>query len=90
MNATEKIQAVKSFLLRYAKIDKWNNNSASSFNDEAETIISLVAKASLGFASDIASTVEKNHFSVSEKQAYWIAKAAVENDMTSRIDYLFN
>ena len=38
-----KIKEVKSFLVRYAKIDRWNNNSASNFNDEAQSIIERIA-----------------------------------------------
>jgi hypothetical protein len=87
---TQTIQKVKSFIFRYARIDKWNNNSASSFNDEAQTIIDLVARGSYGFASDIAHTVVNSKFYISEKQAYWIAKIAVENNLASRIDYLLN
>lgn len=93
MNAvidTQKIQKVKSFLLRYARIDRWNNNSASEFNDEAQSIIDRIAIKNYGFASEIAQTVVKYQFNISEKQAYWIAKVAVENNETSSIDYLLN
>jgi hypothetical protein len=85
----EKIQEVKSFLVRYAKIDRWNNNSSTEFNDEAQSIIEIVAKGNYGFASEIAQTVVKYNFSISEKQAYWISLTAVENEMLSNIDYLF-
>ena len=84
-----KIQEVKSFLVRYAKIDRWNNNSASNFNDEAQSIIERIAIGDYGFASEIAQTVVKYNFSISEKQAYWVARTAVENEMLSNIDYLF-
>ena len=83
-----KIQEVKSFLVRYAKIDRWNNNSASNFNDEAQSIIERIAIGDYGFASEIAQTVVKYNFSISEKQAYWVARKAVENEMLSNIDYL--
>lgn len=89
VESKERVQEVKGFILRYAQIDRWNNNSASEFNDEAQTIIELVSKGAYGFASEIAQTVVKYNFRISEKQAYWIARVAVENDLTGNINYLF-
>ena len=67
-------------MLRYAKEDRWNNNSAyqAGFNDDAQSVIDEVAKGNYGLASDIAKTVQKYNYNISEKQAYHIAKAAVE------------
>ena len=88
MTTATKIQEVKIFLGR-AYSAGWNNASDSDFANMAETIIGRVAdKEESGFAGEIAKTVEKTK-RVSEKQAYWIAKFAVENNMTTKIDFLF-
>lgn len=80
MTPAEQIQKVKSALLSYAKTDRWNNNTVYhlGFNDEAQMVIDMVADGNFGFASEIATTVRKFKYSISEKQAYWIAKTAVE------------
>lgn len=89
MTQAQKIQEVKKFIVQYAFQYGWNRASIKSFADEAETVISIVAmREEAGFAAEIAQTVEK-YKRVSEKQAYWIAKAAVELDITTRIDYLW-
>lgn len=92
MNATEKIQVVKSALVRYAKVDKWNRNTEYNLgmNDDAQWLIDQVAEGNFGFASDIANTVKKYNYSVSEKQAYWIAKIAVENLNEKLTAIIFN
>jgi hypothetical protein len=92
MNTTEKIQVVKSSLVRYARADRWNRNTEYNlgFNDDAQWLIEMVADGSFGFASDIASTVKKYNYSVSEKQAYWIAKTAVENFNDKLTAVIFN
>ena len=92
MNAAEKIQKVKSALVRYAKSDKWNRNSEYNLgmNDDAQWVIDMVADGSFGFASDIANTIKKYNYSVSEKQAYWIAKTAVENFNDKLTAIIFN
>jgi len=87
-NESEKIHIIKGFILRNAFSYTFNTASKKELADEAETIISLVAASNLGFSSDIATTVEK-YKKVSEKQAWCIAKAAVENNKESRISYLY-
>lgn len=88
MTTATKIQEVKVFL-GYAFSYGWNNASNKDFSIMAETIIGRVAmNEAAGFAGEIAKTVEGTK-RVSEKQAYWIAKFAVENNMTSKIDFLF-
>lgn len=88
MEATQKIQTLKNFLTRNAFSYGWNTASKKDIADDAETIINLVAISSYGFASEIATTVEKFK-RVSEKQAYWIAKAAVENEQDTRVSYIY-
>jgi len=88
MTTANKIQEVKVFL-GYAFSAGWNNNSSKGMADDAETIIGKVARREgAGFAGDIANSVEK-YKKISEKQAYWIAKFVVENNLTDRIEYLF-
>lgn len=89
MEATQKIQAVKSFLTNYSFSYSWNNASSKQMADEAETIIDLIATGAYGFASEIAQSVCKFK-KCSEKQAYWIAKSAVESGVANRVDYLFS
>ena len=78
------IQRVKRGLLVYSKIDKWNRNTnyRLGFNDDAHSVIDDVADNNWGFASEVAKTVRKYNYRISEKQAYIIAKAAVENKST--------
>jgi len=85
---TVNLQTVKSALLRYAKADRWNRNTSYSmgFNDDAQTVIDLVAEGNYGFASDIATTVKKYNYSISEKQAYWIARTAIEKLNSNMFD----
>lgn len=83
ITTTVDLQNVKRALLTYAKADRWNNNSAYSlgFNDMAQGLIDRVANGDYGFPSEIAQTVSKYGYKISEKQAYWIAKAGVENNL---------
>lgn len=82
------IQKVKGALVAYAREDKWNKNTAYElgFNGDAQSVIEQVANSAFGFASEIAQTVVKYNFKISEKQAYWIAKAAVENNVSMLFD----
>ena len=77
------VQDVKRGLLDYAKIDRWNrsNDYYWGFNDQAQTVIDRVAAGNFGFPSQVAQTVKKYNYRISEKQAYVIAKAAVDNDV---------
>lgn len=77
------VQSVKRALLSYAKADRWNKNTEyrMGFNDIAQGTIDAVANANIGFASDVAKTVAKYNYSISEKQAYVIANAAVQNNI---------
>lgn len=87
LTTNEQIQKVKTFICRWA----FNSGMYRTFemmSDSAENIISQVAIQQLGFASEIASTVEKSK-RVSEKQAYWIAKAAVEKNLIVDADFIF-
>jgi len=88
MEATIKIQEVKRMLVTYINANRWNNNSQMQLKDQMLSVVEDVRIANLGFASEIASTVGK-YERCTEKQAYWIAKCAVENNLTKRIDYQF-
>jgi hypothetical protein len=88
MTTTEKIQEVKRMLITYVNADRWHNNSQMELKDQMLSVVLDVELANLGFASEIATTVGK-YERCSEKQAYWIAKSAVENNLTKRIDYQF-
>ena len=89
LTTEQKIQEVKRMMVVYINADRWNDNSKMAIKDQVLSVVSQVALANIGFASDIATTVDRTE-RCSEKQAYWIAKAAVENNLTSRIDYQFN
>lgn len=82
------VQSVKSGLVRYAMADKRNRNSEYrlGFNDDAQSVVDNVAKGNYGFASQVAQTVQRYNYRISEKQAYVIARAAVENEVTGLRD----
>lgn len=88
MTTTEKIQEVKRMMASYINADRYFNNSQMELKDKMLSVVEDVRLANLGFASEIAATVVK-YERCSEKQAYWMAKAAVENNLTIRIDYQF-
>lgn len=69
------VQTLKSQLVRYIGMDRWNNNSMMDIKDQYLTLVDRVADLKVGFASDIAATVSKSE-RCSEKQAYHIAMAA--------------
>lgn len=50
------------------------------FQDFANEVVAAVKAGNFGLASEIAATVEKTGH-ISEKQAYWIARAAWENEL---------
>lgn len=85
---TDLIQEVKRALLSYINADKWNENSKMQLKDEMLWMVDRVASSGMGFISDIATTVY-NSEKCSEKQAYWIAKGAVESNLIEKINYLF-
>jgi hypothetical protein len=89
INNTELVNEVKNFIVKYSFIDRWNKNSQSELSDQAQGVIELVSMGGYGFASDVATSAAK-YKKVSEKQAYWIAKAAVENNLITRIQSLLS
>lgn len=89
MENAQKIQVIKNLIASRAFNQNRGNDVAWELTDEAETIIEYVATGSFGLATDIANTANKWR-KISEKQAYWIAKTAVENNMCVRVEYLFN
>lgn len=81
---SETINQVKSFLQRYAFSYGWNNANNFQFSDDSIGIIHMISTGNYGLATDIATSVLK-YKRCSEKQAYHIAKAAVEANIYSRI-----
>ena len=85
----QSVNDVKDDLLRYGKIDKWNRNTdyMLGFNDDALSVIETVAKENLGLATMIAQQVtarpgyEKYGASLTDKQAWIIANAAVKSQL---------
>lgn len=81
------VNDVKEALMLYSKIDKWNNNTAyqNGYNDDALTVVEKVANANIGLATTIAKQAinskryKEYGVTLSEKQAYVIADAAVKN-----------
>jgi hypothetical protein len=88
MTAIEKIQEVKRMMVSYINADRWNENSKMQLKDEMLSVVEDIRIANLCFVSDIATSVVK-YQKCSEKQAYWLAKTAVENELTQRINYQF-
>lgn len=80
------VNDVTNALKSYTVVDRWNKNTAYNmgWNDDAQSVIDDVAKGNYGFASDVAKTVaSRNYRSISDKQAYVIAKAAVDNNVSA-------
>jgi len=88
METTNKIKILKSMIMRYIRIDRWNENSKAAINDDICWLVEVVAKSNLGFASEVAKTVA-TYKKASEKQAYIIARAAVESGLEEKISYYF-
>ena len=81
------INSIKTVVLNYGAKISYNdriNAFGAQMKDEkislAEQTVNAIAEGNFGFASDIAKTV-KNFGRISEKQAYWIARAAWENEI---------
>jgi len=97
-NTQEGIALVKESLMNYAKMDRWNDNTSyhMGFNDDAMQVVEEVAKGNYGFASQVAQTAtnspnwDKYGYRLSEKQAYIIARAAVENQKVSQKSVIFD
>ena len=75
--------------MQYARENRWNRNSEYSLgmNAQAQNVIDQVADGNHGFASQVAQTVRKYNYRISEKQAYVIAKAAVDNEVAGLRGY---
>lgn len=77
------IYTVKEFILKNAHLDSWQRAKARYSSDNIEKnyivkdIIDDVSK-NTDFASQVAQTVKKYNYRMSEKQAYVIARSAVE------------
>jgi hypothetical protein len=77
--------------MNYSKTDKWNKNAAynAGFNDDVQGAIEKLAKGNYGFPSQIAKTVtskpgwSKSGATVTEKQAYHLAKGIIDNKLAS-------
>lgn len=85
------VQTVKEALMEYSRVDKWNKNTEyrMGFNDDAQAVVEKLAKGDYGLASTIAKQAvdspnwNKYGYKFSEKQAYVMGKAAVENALVS-------
>lgn len=81
------LQSVKNALLKYARVDHWNNNSSVWMEEEVRGVIDSVAESpKMGFASQVAQSVVKYNYKISEKQAFVIAKAATESKLRALYD----
>lgn len=90
----DKIQDVKKGLMDYAQKDRWNRNAdyQAGFNDDAMLVVEKVAesKKDLGLAQTIAKDVtsrpnwNKYGYKFSEKQAFIIARAALQNGLVHK------
>lgn len=91
-NDPDSLQTIKSSILSYSVIDRWNKNSEFSlgFNDEAQRLVETIAKSDYGLASAIANRAvsspnwDKYGYRFSDKQAYVLAKTAIDNRLTQR------
>lgn len=88
------INSIKAVVLYYGAKISYNdriNAFGAQMKDEmislAEQTVNAIAEGDFGFASDIAKTV-KNFGRISEKQAYWISRAAWENEIPTVFDGL--
>lgn len=79
------INEVKKSLMTYPSENRWNNSNDDrmGFIDITQHTVNQLADGNYGFASDVAKTVQKYRYKASEKQAYVMAKAAVENKISS-------
>lgn len=83
------MDSIKTALVNYSHTDKVNKGTAyhMGFNDEAQSLIEKIAKGNYGTASEIAKgLVSQPNWgnygaSVSEKQAYVLAKSAFDNQL---------
>lgn len=80
---TPDIQTVKKGLMVAGRFNssssRWNNNSQYNLGlqDDAQLVIDDIAKGD-SFAAKVAQSVKQYNYRISEKQAYVIAKEAVE------------
>ena len=88
-NTPTAIQSVKNSIMSYSRTDKWNKNTAYNmgFNDDVQGAIEKLAKGDYGFPSQVAKSVtsrpgwKQNGATVSEKQAYHLAKGIIDNKL---------
>lgn len=90
------IQTVKEFILENAHLDSWQRAKARYSSDDIEKnyivkdIIDDVISKNTEFASQVAQTVKKYNYRISEKQAYVIARSAVEGKAEHLYGYKSN
>lgn len=68
----------KMQILKYAGLNEWNNNSKREQIRDARAMVDIVAEKGSGFGLEVAKTVQKYGYRVSEKQAYVISKTLQE------------
>lgn len=89
------INDVARALSRYSRIKYLSRGSfQEDWQASARMLIDDVAAQNYGFASDVAKTVKKYGYKISEKQSFVIASAAVRNNnrwlyVDNQLDFIF-
>lgn len=78
------VNDVKQGLMTYAQEyrGRYGTLSPKEYNSDAQRVIDVVADGNYGFASQVATSVKNSGYRISEKQAYVIARATIENKVT--------
>lgn len=82
------VNDVKQGLMTYAREyqGRYGTLSPKDYNSDAQRVIDVVADGNFGFASQVATSVKNSGYRISEKQAYVIARATIEN----KVKQIFN
>ena len=84
-NATEHIDMLKESIVSYSERTMYHNADGISkgFHDDVAALVSEISKGDYGLATNIAKSYNNggSRFQLSEKQAYVLAKAAVDNNL---------
>lgn len=84
-NATEHIDMLKETIVSYSERTMYHNADGISkgFHEDIAALVSEISKGDYGIATNIAKSYNNggSRFQLSEKQAYVLAKAAVDNNL---------
>ena len=82
------VNDVKQGLYTYAREyqGRYGTLSPKDYNSDAQRVVDAVADGNYGFSSQVATSVRNSGYRISEKQAYVIAKSAVDN----KVKQIFN